>query len=140
MRSAAVASSWRFGGPIRLVAAANQPLKVLPTSLQPGGENVAHLASLEARKAAEDSLIQDSLQPSAYQSPSAAGSISSDKGPIISARGTSPAAPALCLLWACERTAWDTSSAGYQSASQLQLPGGREWLLTLAPEERELAQ
>ena len=33
-----------------------------------------------------------------------------------------------------------TASAGYQSASQLALAGGREWLLTLGPEEKELAQ
>lgn len=33
-----------------------------------------------------------------------------------------------------------TASAGYQSASQLALAGGREWLLTLAPEERAVAE
>lgn len=64
-------------------------MRTLPTSRQPGGENVAHLASLEARNGVELNLIKDHLQPSAYQSPSAAGSIDSGKGPDITARGTS---------------------------------------------------
>ena len=64
-------------------------MKTLPTSRQPGGENVAHLASLEARNGVELNLIRDHLQPSAYQSPSAAGGIDSGKGPDITARGTS---------------------------------------------------
>ena len=64
-------------------------MKTLPTSRQPGGENKAHLASLEARNGVELNLIRDHLQPSAYQSPSAAGSISSGKDADISARGTS---------------------------------------------------
>ena len=64
-------------------------MKTLSTSRQPGGETVAHLASLEARNGGELNLIRDHLQPSAYQSPSAAGSIDSGKGPDISARGTS---------------------------------------------------
>lgn len=50
---------------------------------------MAHLASLEARNGVELNLIKDHLQPSAYQSPSAAGSIDSGKGPDITARGTS---------------------------------------------------
>ena len=71
------------------MAAANQPLKTLPTSQQPGQERVSHMACLAARSAAEDGLILDHVQSAVYQSPSAASAIDSGKDAGISARGTS---------------------------------------------------
>ena len=65
-----------------------RPMRTLPTSRQPGGENVAHLASLEARNGVELNLIKDHVQAGAYQSPSAASGLDVDK-PGLTARGTS---------------------------------------------------